>query len=118
MTSTEKLRTWTEGLFLRSVYSSDSPDRPLEVNGLSGGEGKRLSLLRGLAAGRPITILDEPTSALDDHVASQVWKLILKAFSDRNLICITHDERFLNDFDMVIRVDQGRVLKVVEKKQS
>ncbi len=118
VTSTEQLRTWTEGLFLGSVYSSDSPDRPLEVNGLSGGEGKRLSLLRGLAAGRPITILDEPTSALDEHVASQGWKLILKEFSGRTLVCITHDERFLNDFDMLIRVDQGRVLKVVETGKS
>ncbi|WP_321532118.1 ABC transporter ATP-binding protein [uncultured Desulfuromonas sp.] len=46
------------------------------VSNLSGGELKRLSLLRALLSQKKITILDEPTSSLDEDTALAVWNLL------------------------------------------
>ena len=60
-------------------------------SGLSGGERRRIGLVRAIASGRPILLLDEPTADLDSAAARQVTGLIEKVAQSRLVIAATHD---------------------------
>jgi ATP-binding cassette subfamily C protein CydC len=57
---------------------------------LSGGEGKRLSVVRALLSPAPIVVLDEPTEHLDADLALRVEEKIRRVCAKRTLIVITH----------------------------
>ena len=61
-------------------------------SGLSGGERRRLGLLRALVSGRPLLLLDEPTADLDIKLAAEISELLLDASRERLIIVATHDE--------------------------
>ena len=60
-------------------------------SGLSGGERRRIGLVRAIASGRPLLLLDEPTADLDPATAAQVIALLKDAASTRLVIAATHD---------------------------
>lgn len=77
---------------------------------ISGGEAKRLSLLRLINRPGDFNLFDEPTGALDDETASHVWSTILSNFDNRGLICTTHDLSALSRFDRVVVIRKGRLI--------
>ncbi|MFC5695220.1 ATP-binding cassette domain-containing protein [Pseudomonas sp. GCM10022186] len=77
---------------------------------LSGGEVKRLSLLRVLMRPGAFNLFDEPTASLDSSTAEQVWDLLLRSFAGQSLVCVTHDLKSLDRFDRVWVVDGGRLI--------
>lgn len=77
---------------------------------LSGGELKRLSLLRVMLRPGAFNLFDEPTASLDSASAEQVWGLLFKRFEGRSLICATHDLKALGRFDRVLFLDDGKLL--------
>lgn len=82
----------------------------LNIKNLSGGEVKRLDLLRIFYFNSEIIILDEPTASLDQKTSEQVWQLIFSIFHDKTIICATHDGTYLKNFDRIFRLEEG-VLK-------
>lgn len=75
---------------------------------LSGGERKRLALVRTLLAPADILVLDEPTNHLDQEMADWLEDT-LKKFKG-SLIMITHDRYFLDSVcNRIIEVDKGRI---------
>jgi ABC-type bacteriocin/lantibiotic exporter with double-glycine peptidase domain len=63
---------------------------------ISGGQKRRLGLLRCLMLDRKILICDEPTSELDD-ATSEIIKNLLNELSKHQLVIVTsHDERLIN----------------------
>lgn len=60
-------------------------------SGLSGGERRRIGLVRAIASGRPILLLDEPTADLDSATARRVIDLIGEVSRERLVIVATHD---------------------------
>jgi ATP-binding cassette subfamily C protein CydD len=60
-------------------------------SGLSGGERRRIGLVRAIASGRPLLLLDEPTADLDPATAAQVITLLKDAARTRLVIAATHD---------------------------
>lgn len=60
---------------------------------LSGGQRKRVSLLRGLALPRSVLLLDEPTTGLDNDLGDIAIKLIKGICIEESTAClaITHD---------------------------
>ena len=57
---------------------------------LSGGEAKRLAVVRALLSPAPVIILDEPLEHLDHERAGRIEKAIRRYASGRTLIVITH----------------------------
>ncbi|WP_455922061.1 ATP-binding cassette domain-containing protein [Pseudomonas putida] len=79
---------------------------------ISGGEAKRLSLLRLVNRPGRFNLFDEPTSFLDKETANRVWDLLFSTFHEKGLICVTHDVEALANFDRVIVINEGGVLAV------
>lgn len=75
---------------------------------LSGGEKKRLALVRTLLMPADVLILDEPTNHLDQEMADWLEDT-LKSFRG-SLIMITHDRYFLDSVcNRIIEVDKGKI---------
>lgn len=77
---------------------------------ISGGEAKRLSLLRLINRPGYFNLFDEPTSSLDRQTATLVWETLFRAFHGKGLICVTHDLDALPLFDRVVVVKEGVVI--------
>lgn len=75
---------------------------------LSGGERRRVGLLRGLLLDRPLMLLDEPTGAVDADGRAAVVELLL-ADEARTVLAATHDEALTARADIRARLDAGRL---------
>lgn len=60
-------------------------------SGLSGGERRRIGLVRAIASARPLLLLDEPTADLDPETAAKVIALLQDTARSRLVIAATHD---------------------------
>lgn len=73
--------------------------------GLSGGEARRLTLVRAIQAQPDVLLADEPTADLDEETAQKVTEgLMALAATGCSLIIATHDERLAARLDRVIRI--------------
>jgi ATP-binding cassette subfamily B protein len=103
-----EVEDWLERLGL----GNDWYTRELDGRGesISGGEAKRLSLLRLLNRPGDYNLFDEPTSGLDDALARKTWDLLFESLRGRGLVCVTHDQHALPRFDRVIYLEGGRIV--------
>jgi ATP-binding cassette subfamily F protein 3 len=76
----------------RFLFSGEEAEKPME--GLSGGERRRLSLAILVASGANVLILDEPTNHLDID-AREALEDALSGF-DGNVLLVSHDRALLD----------------------
>ncbi|GAA4642266.1 ATP-binding cassette domain-containing protein [Gordonia humi] len=80
---------------------------------LSGGQRRRVALVRALAAGGGLVMLDEPTAGLDAATARDVADLIsrLVAATGKTAIVITHDLPIAYRIsDRIVEMADGRIV--------
>ncbi|MFZ2242274.1 MAG: ABC transporter ATP-binding protein [Gordonia amarae] len=77
------------------------------ANRLSGGQKQLLALASILVTEPRVIVADEPTTLLDLRNAGMLRRTF--AGLDEQLIVVTHDLEFVDDFDRVIVIDDGRV---------
>jgi len=83
---------------------------------LSGGQQQRVAIARALVHDPKLIVCDEPTSALDHETGTKVMEM-LKATAvreDRALVIVTHDARIFEFADRIAKMDDGRVVHVVD----
>lgn len=80
--------------------------KDMEANQLSVGEKQRICIARALLKkNASVFIFDEPTSALDIKNSALIFETIKRYTEKKTVIIITHDDKNLNIFDKVIKLD-------------
>lgn len=99
---------------LTKVGLSHSLEFPIDDGGmnLSMGERQLLSLARAVLRKRPVLIMDEPTSLVDVETDRRIQMVLRKEFAHATVITIAHRVETIEDYDLAILIDEGRILNV------
>ena len=79
---------------------------------LSGGEQQRVAIARSMAVRPKLILADEPTGNLDSENSDMISNLLFE-YADKNnssLILVTHDLRFAEKCDRIIRIEDGQIV--------
>jgi ATP-binding cassette subfamily B protein len=79
---------------------------------LSGGERQRIALARAFLKNAPVLLLDEPTSSVDVKTESVIMDALDRLMAGRTTFLIAHRLSTLENCDIRITVDHGRVVSV------
>ncbi len=84
---------------------------------LSGGERQRAAIVRALLPAPPLLLADEPTGSLDTKTGESITRLLKDLARDDGvcIVAVTHDPRVADQADVVIRIEDGRVIDRVER---
>ena len=121
-------------LLLRGVKRSEAIERAAAMLGrvglgertkalpaqLSGGQQQRVAIARALVLHPRLVVCDEPTSALDHENGLRVMELLraMAAEEGTTLVVVTHDARIFGHADRIAKVNDGRIVEVVESVRS
>ena len=85
---------------------------------LSGGQQQRVAIARALVHDPKLIVCDEPTSNLDHETGRSIMEVLrgVAKSPDRALIVVTHDTRIFEFADRIARMDDGKIVQVVEGK--
>ena len=95
---------------LELIGVADKKDE--KPNTLSGGQKQRTAIARALVSTPAIILADEPTGNLDSQTELEVMNLLKKCVREygQTLVMITHDQTIAQMADVVILVEDGRVV--------
>ncbi len=92
-----------------SIFGVERNIRSNSTN-ISGGEKQRISLARAKFFDRGIVVLDEPTSSLDQENEKRIIEYLMDIQHKKTVVLVTHSESLLRAADMVLVLDQGKML--------
>lgn len=78
---------------------------------ISGGERKKILLIRALIKDASLLILDEPTSSLDIDATEKLFKYLQFIKNDKIIIIVSHEERISEECDEVIQFADNNYIK-------
>jgi subfamily B ATP-binding cassette protein MsbA len=111
----EQLKAALSLAYLDPVISSLAAgvDSPVGEGGalLSGGQRQRVSIARAMVQNPSVLILDEATSALDNVSEREVQMALDRARVGRTAVVIAHRLGTVRDADLVVVMEQGRIVE-------
>ncbi|WP_314062569.1 ABC transporter ATP-binding protein [uncultured Vagococcus sp.] len=81
-------------------------------NNLSGGQKKRLDILRALLRESDVIIFDESTASIDLERRNKLFDILKKLKGEKIIICITHNLEECTHFDQVFGVKDKHVFPI------
>ena len=86
---------------------------------LSGGQKQLLTIAKVLLNKKDILILDESLSQVDGKVRQVVWRNLLEEFTNKTIICITHEKNINKEFDkhIVFEKNEAGYVCVIEENE-
>lgn len=89
-----------------------SDKKKVMPNTLSGGQKQRTAIARALITNPAVILADEPTGNLDSQTGLEVMHLLKQCVSEfgQTLVMITHDEMISQMADVVIVIEDGKVV--------
>lgn len=93
-------------------------DGRLSTLALSQGQRKRLALLTALLEDRPIYVFDEWAADQEPRFREVFYREILDGLRRRGktVVVITHDDRYFDCADRIVKLDVGRVVTPVDAR--
>lgn len=87
---------------------------------MSGGQQQRVGMARALVVQPEIIFADEPTGNLDSVTSEEMMELMRRVVYERNqtLVMVTHDDHLASYADRIIRIRDGKVIEITEKKRE
>ena len=82
---------------------------------MSGGQRQRLGIARALYHNPEILVFDEATSALDTDTETAIMEAIDSFHGRKTLIIIAHRLRTIENCDIILKVDEGKVAETTIK---
>lgn len=84
------------------------------IQDLSGGERQRTAICRALVNAPRLLLADEPTGSLDEKTGDSVFGLLKSLATQERITVIlaTHERRFAEACDRIVRVRDGRLVDV------
>ena len=81
---------------------------------LSTGQRKRLALLMSYLEDRPAYLFDEWAADQDPEFRTFFYKVLLPELKSRGklVIAITHDDRYFNEADKLIKMETGKIVEI------
>ncbi len=79
---------------------------------LSSGQRKRLAWVAGMVENRPLVLLDEWAADQDPEFRDRFYRVLLPALraSGKAVVAVSHDDRYFDLADRIVRMDYGRVV--------
>ena len=110
--SNEKLKEYLDIFELDYLYKIQGLDANLSSDeiSLSGGEIKRISIIRSLIVGAKLLLLDEVTEGLDPVLEYKILNYLLNL--DVAIIFITHRKTLLNKADKIYKIQNHKLSQV------
>ena len=78
---------------------------------LSGGQRQRLAIARALATQPRVLLLDDCLSAVDASTEEAILRNLRQVFQGRTGVIVTHRVRAVQRCDLILVLDQGRVIE-------
>ena len=113
-----KRQDWDESMhaameFLQVVGLEDRAE--LTPVKLSGGEQQRVALARAIVSRPDLLIFDEPTASLDGATGRKIISFIRENILNekRCILIVTHDARIFEYADRNLKMEDGRIVEIV-----
>ena len=114
----ERIQEYLALLKLEGKVTIDG--RKFSTMALSDGQRKRLALLAALLEDKDIYLFDEWAADQDPSFKEVFYRRIVHELKARGkaVIVISHDDRFFDEADRLIYMEQGRVREVVDSQRD
>ncbi|MCX6017020.1 MAG: ABC transporter ATP-binding protein [Chloroflexi bacterium] len=87
---------------------------------MSGGQQQRVAIARALIHEPAVVLADEPTASLDTERAYQVMQTLQSLIHEQGRagIMVTHDLRMCRHVDRVVRMTDGKVAQILDRRED